>query len=61
MSEQIQCDSVDDAVSIIKKLIVDENGDPWVDCENTQDSIESILKRTLYIDDSDNVYINLIE
>lgn len=61
MSEFIQCDTADDVFSIIKKLMVDGNGDPYIDCETTSDSVESLLKRTLYVDDSNNVYINLVE
>lgn len=61
MSTLIGCETSDDMVSIIKKLMVDGNGDPYIDCETTSDSIESLLKRALYVDDSDNVYINLVE
>lgn len=59
MSSNVTCDNTADALSIFKLLIVNHDGTPYVDCDNTSDSVLSLVKRMLFFDDVGNVYVNI--
>lgn len=61
MSRSLTCQEEQDALSLLKALVVNADGTPWVDCENTSQGAEAIIKQTLYEDDTGNVYINFVE
>lgn len=41
-------------MSLIKSVLVDSNGDDYLNCDNASDSLESLLKRSIFIDDDGN-------